>query len=313
MTSKSNATGSDSFAVVLAIGPGDVELQRVGDLLESLFTYEPSVSHVVLVDDAMPARQLERCFTVLESCALVTIPNPRRGRGEAWSGGMTAGMFAGFRWIAENTECEFTVKLDSDSLIIAPFAEKLRTAFASHPEVDQFGCYRTTPTPVPELRHWTATPALEKLRRPFTLWRRTTRPWPQLQCVLFRRDRERRRLILAAMAHGQTLGMHCQGGGYAVRGRMLKKLAQAGCFDDPFLWFWAPVCEDTVMSLTIYAQGGQAADLNGEGEVFGVAHIGLPDSPQNLLKRGYSIIHSVKDSDAYREADTRAFFKAKRV
>ena len=47
-----------SFGIVVPVGPGPQEINRVRDLLDSLETYEPGNFHLVLVDDAMVERGL---------------------------------------------------------------------------------------------------------------------------------------------------------------------------------------------------------------------------------------------------------------
>ncbi len=57
------------------------------------------------------------------------------------------------------------------------------------------------------------------------------------------------------------------------------------------------------------SRGGHAAD----GDAFGVKHVGLPDTPQRLLDRGYSVIHSVKSDARVGEEEIRAFYRQRRA
>lgn len=93
----------------------------------------------------------------------------------------------------------------------------------------------------------------------------------------------------------------------------LSALASGGAFDDPMLWIWTPISEDTAMTVSAYACGGIAGDLNYDGQPFGTLAHGLPDTPARLAERGFSIIHSVKDFEGTKESETREFFRRRRL
>lgn len=309
--------GSKDFAVFVPVGPGQRELDRIGDLLESLFYHEPSVSHVVFIDDVPPGkeRSLETFFKTPPGCRVVSLRNPRNGRGNGIQGCITAGTIAAFHWIVTNTNCRFTLKLDSDSLIVAPFSAKIIAAFEANPDVSLYGCYSKTPNRdynLPE--DVSMAPALKKLQRWLTIWRRTcASPWPRLQWALFRDDNIRRRLIQSAVKNGYLLGRHCQGGGFAIRQEMLQTMLESGFLEEPLLWMWTPCSEDVVLTLAAFAHDSRADDLTGDNQPFAVIYQGLVDTPPRLIERGFSIIHSLKDFGPYREADTREFFKQLRI
>jgi hypothetical protein len=301
-----------SFSVLIAVGGGDREMERLNDLCESLFHYETEVSEIVIVDDIMPAR----AFTGLpipSTCRLVVLPNPRCGVGNGWLGGLAAAVIAGNAWLEKHSGCSFVLKLDTDALVIAPFAEKVVAAFAREPDTFLFGSSTKTPNRIYDLpEDFPTAPALVKLQKPLTIWRRTCWPWPRLQCALFERDGKRRSQIRAAVRNGYRLGLHCQGGAYALSRRALGALAAGGIFADPMLWIWTPCGEDIAMTLGAYACGGAAGDLNDNGQPFGTLSHGLPDTPERLVERGFSIIHSVKDFEDFKESTTREFFRKRR-
>jgi hypothetical protein len=301
------------FAILIPVGPGEKEIERLRDFFDALFFFEPSVACILFVDDVRPARRLEREFTFPAGCRVETIANPRKGRGNGWSGGLAAGVLAGFQWITANTAVEFALKMDTDALVIAPFADKIAQAFRDRPEVSMLGSFSGNPNRRYDLpEDYSTAPAMIKLQKPVTVWRRTCDPWPRVQCGLFKRDRLRGALIRRAVTNGYRLGAHCQGGAYAVHMPALRRLQETGVFDEPLLWIWTPCSEDIAMTVSVYACGGAAGDLNGKDEPFGVQSQGLPAEPRNLVERGFSIIHSVKDFHDAREADTRAFFQARR-
>jgi hypothetical protein len=301
-----------SFSVLIPIGKGALELDRLRDLLESLFHYEPEVSEIVIVDDVMPARQFSE-LTLPPACRLVVLPNPRRGAGDGWLGGLAAAVIEGNNWLQKNSSCDFVLKLDTDALVIAPFAAKVSAAFAAQPAAFLLGSSTKTPNRIYNLpEDFSTAPALQKLQ-PLTIWRRTCQPWPRLQCILFPRDRRRRALIRAAVRTGYRLGLHCQGGAYAVSRHALSQLGAAGILADPMLWIWTPCSEDIVMTVSAYACGGFAGDLNDDGQPFGTLAHGLPDTPARLVERGFSVIHSVKDFEQTKEIETRDFFRQRRL
>jgi hypothetical protein len=247
------------------------------------------------------------------SCRLTVLANPRRGLGNGWSGGLTAGVLAALQWLERNAACDFVLKLDTDALVIAPFVSKIAAAFQRWPDATMLGTYSKSPNRKFDLpEDYSTAPALRKLLRVFTVWRRTWRPWPRVQCTLFGRDRERAQLIRGAMANGYMLGLHCQGGAYAVSAAGLRAMAAIGALADPLLWIWTHCCEDIVVTLSAFAAGGRAQDFNNDGEVFGVVSRGLPDTLPRLVERGFSIVHSVKDFEHWSEAETREFFATRR-
>jgi hypothetical protein len=67
-----------------------------------------------------------------------------------------------------------------------------------------------------------------------------------------------------------------------------------------------------MMGLYARAVGLDIADFNAAGEPFGIQFQGLPYSPDTMVARGYSLIHSVKDHGGVREEDTRRFFRSLR-
>jgi hypothetical protein len=54
-------------------------------------------------------------------------------------------------------------------------------------------------------------------------------------------------------------------------------------------------------------------DFCNDGEPFGIQSVGLAYSPEEMLNRGYSIIHSVRNyTQRQPEDDVRDFFKSRR-
>ncbi|RYF37684.1 MAG: hypothetical protein EOO38_25875, partial [Cytophagaceae bacterium] len=226
-----------AFAVLIVVGPGEREIARTADFLESLFTYEPDTALVVLVDDSTQSRHLESQFTAPPSCHIESFLNPRRGRGCGWGAGLTAGIISGLAWIQKHGHSDFVLKADTDTLIIGPFAEGVRAAFERTPAIGMFGSYSKFPDrpldPIQDRQH---PPAFEKLLRQVTIWRRTHRPYPMLQIGYWGRFGKIRTIIRTGLLKGYALGECCQGGGYAVSRDAIDKMAEACYLEDPLLW-----------------------------------------------------------------------------
>ncbi len=298
------------FAVLMALGPKPTELDRLADFCHSLITYEPACASVVIVDDVLQQRDLAAPAQLPPTCKLGYLLNPRMGRGDYHR--LTAAVLAGLRWITQNLQVDFVLKVDSDSLIIAPFAQRVGQFFQQRPDVGMCGSYRWQPDGIRK-PNTDSTRAFEKLLRQFTLWRRTNLPGHHVQIGYLGKYGRIRGAIRRAVLNGYALGEFCQGGGYALSAAALHAMDQQGALNDPLLWLHTPCGEDVVVSMYVRAAGFYLEDFNRDGEPFGVKCLGLPDSPQRLLQRGFAIIHSVKNHRHYDEAATRAFFRQQRV
>jgi hypothetical protein len=297
------------FGVIMPLGPGDRELERAADVLDSLFTYEPGCGWVVLIDDVKVGRGLETRFPCPPGCTYKVFVNPRQGKGHGWSGGMSVGVAAAVRWLARETDAPFALRLDTDSLVVAPFAAKIASFFASDPRIGLAGSFRRFPNGGPRIKQ-DARPMLEDLIRRISFKRRF--PFIRRHWALFGRAARRRALILEAVANGYQLGENCQGGGYAISRTLLNCLRESSALDDVFLFRNTRICEDIMMSIFCQASNLQMSDFNRDHEPFAVMNGTLIDAPAKILARGYSIIHSLKDPDRP-EDTTRAFFRAERL
>ena len=103
------------FCAIIAFGPGQIEAERVRDLLDSLWTYEPLTPLVLLVDDSGQESNVATALHTPPQCRLVTLQNPRHGRGVGATSGLSAGMLSALAWIERHApEIAFVVKLDTD-------------------------------------------------------------------------------------------------------------------------------------------------------------------------------------------------------
>lgn len=302
-----------AFSVLIPVGPHPREIARCADLLASLARYEPGqVSHGVIMDDTLAPRPELAKLAAASPFPIAHLLNPRRGRGSGWLAGLSAGVLTCLDHLAEHQQTgDFVLKLDTDALLIRPCSAQIGQRFQASPRCAMLGAYRSFPH---RTRDWLVerepAPALEKLMRQFTIWRRTHRPWPRLQWMLSRRDRTIRRLIIDALLAGYTLGEYCVGGAYALRGETVLAMRAAGFFRDPLQWLPTPLGEDVVVSLLVKRLGLGIEDAIHPGEPFGVGNPTLPFSPQEMIAKGYSIVHPVNHRQEWPEEEMRAVFKS---
>jgi hypothetical protein len=118
-----------------------------------------------------------------------------------------------------------------------------------------------------------------------------------------------RRELRAALAAGYVPGRHCLGASYAVSAELIAAMAGAGMLDDPLRWRDTLIGDDVMVAVRAAALGFDLRDLN---EVFGLYHVGLPDSPQRLAERRFAIVHGLRNDPHFDEATIRTYFRARR-
>lgn len=303
-------------AIIIPVGPGQIEVERTRDLLQSLQTYEPDLNATIVLIDDPPLgtiRYLKQEVQDLVSpnFELSVLHNPRLGKGIGSTSGLSAGILAALKWIDANIEAEFVLKLDTDALIIGSFYQRLMKQFTSDLSIGMLGLYKQTCNG--ESRdHLKFAHLSRKLKAPLALWRQPVSPWQRVTVHLFGRFAKIRRYFQQAEEAGYPEGDFILGGAYAVSGTALRAMAQQGYLEDPLLWINTHFSEDAILSMYIWAVRKRLQGFAAPGEVFGVEHIGLPFSPEELIKKDYAIIHSVKDSQQASETEIRKFFAKKR-
>ena len=301
------------FDLLLPLGPGDREVGRARDLVEALGHHEPGPWRLTIVDDdGGRDRGLADAFPTPAGCTIQSVTHAhdfaarRRyvgGDGRFMCGNTMTGLAAVVGDVGE-----FIVKLDSDALVIGPFADRLRAAFAARPDVGLLGACTRTPRGAARDTSMHAGP-VRRAHRPPLEWRHPRRSlWHRREAA----TAPARALIGRALAGDYEPGDHALGGALALRGAVLTELAADGLLDSA-AWEGLDLSEDVMIGLLPAAAGYGQADLVGAGEVFGVAFQGLPYPPAELLDRGYALIHAVKNDPDVSEADIRAFFRARRV
>ena len=280
------------FSVLVPVGPDDIDLVRLGDLLASLRRHErPSDIELILVDDAPSSRLGATLGLEWASTQVIRTPIWRRGRPDAYTA-MTVGTICGIR--AASPGAAFLLKLDTDALVIGSFSEQLEQALAADDSLGIVGSYDRTCTGA--TRDWSVwAPVLRRATRRLSLLRSP------------RKTAAARKVLALAMASGAyELGAHCLGGAYTVSPVLAQRY-------DLLRWEpWAAsgLSEDVVMGVLCAAAGLRMRSMTALDEPFGLAHVGLPGSPEWLLARGHSIVHAVKHPDPRVEADIRKRLQA---
>ena len=297
-----------NWGVLFAVGPGELEVERLADTVESLHAYEPSVDLVVLVDDEPEAdRDLRAASGFLSDRTVVRI-NPRSRDLDGWSDGLAVGLATGFKHFNAESEVEWVLKMDTDALVIGPFAKAISERFSTDPTIGMVGTHdrRRDGTPrtcLPCANH------MRKLVAPISIWRP---PHGPIRSSLVGRGRQRRVVVEAALTNGYKFGEHCQGGAYAVASRALRAIENHGWFDTD-MWFGTRTAEDMVLSTEVLACGYGLAGMVGPGEPFAISHVGLDGEPQTLHDEGCGLIHSVKTHGEWTERQLRELFRGYRA
>jgi hypothetical protein len=291
--------GRQRIAVVMPVGPDAAEVQRCRDTALSIAAWEPGVRWLVLVDDAAAPRDLAAEIDAGEA-EVVVLPHPLRGRNAGLQDRVAAAVIAAFGWVARETSADFVMKIDTDALVIAPFADKLSAGTAAD-DVGLLGSYDRTCNGDP---------------RSFAPWvrpvKRTARFVQPRRIAVGARARRARHYVREARARGYVWGEHALACGLAMPRRTLDAIARGGAFNDPCTFVGTNLFDDPILGILVRRAGYRLAGHVDEGQTFGVAWRGLPDTPENLLARGYSIIHSVKNDQRLAEPEIRAVFQARR-
>ena len=144
------------------------------------------------------------------------------------------------------------------------------------------------------------------------IWRQPRRGRRRVRLALGGRAGAVRGELRAALRNGYLPGEHCIAAACAVSAPMIAAMANAGMLDDPLRWLHTRCGDDIMLGIQARALGLELVGLVEPGEPFGLRHRGLADTPQRLLERGFSFIHSVKNDPHFDEAEIRRFFADRR-
>jgi hypothetical protein len=297
------------YAILISVCDSSIERDRLADFLDALFHFEPHCPALVVINDHGDGDLLRDviCSHVPSHCQLALLDNPRPRGGWSGSGRFTCGLAEGHRWILQNLKVDCVLKMDPDTLIIAPFGEQLCARVRAEPQIGLFGSHYHARRPQPGFAYHAA--RMRRLSRRFGLWRR---PRWHLRTPWARRNRKLRQLFADAFACGYEAGENCLGGGYAITTEALRRIATHGLYDDKYFFCNVPVPCDLTFAMLVRAVGLEIRSFDCPGEPFSIWHGELPDTPQNLLAAGHAIIHSLKGYHGWNEETLRGYFRMHR-
>ena len=289
------------FAALVPVGPGQREVERLRDTLDSLRAFEDSREvNLVLVDDSEAPRDLAGAGGEWASSDVVRTPLWRDGTPDPYSA-MVAGTIEGMRAAARH-QPEFLLKLDTDALVIAPLADKLRRAFAED-GVGLVGSYTHTCTGA--RRDWS---------RSKTRLRGATRPvarGPGLTLRLRAQDaRAVSRLLDRATDPGIPVGGPLAWVAPTPRGSRITE--SCGPARVEALGGNVGGCGGVMLGVLAHAGGLRIRGDVDPGGTFALAWQNLPLPPERLIEGGYSVVHSVRGPRYGDELQLRAWFRSHR-
>jgi hypothetical protein len=305
-----------SFALYIPVGPGEHEALRAADAIESVRAYNDGLRWVILVDDGAP--DLAEVGRVPGGCELVVLRNPREGIGFGHTGGVYVADLVALQYAHASTAAAFVVKIDTDSLGLAPFEREVARALADRPDAgllgvigDSFGENRTAAFIArhrQDLEFAVSMPNdYAALTDPQRLYLRALGITTPAQYPTFLAAQG---VLRRALAHGHPLGEYCQGGGYVVSRRLLDAMAAAGDFSCPARWRELDLGEDLMMALVCGAAGLRMYDVSGDGPRFAIAPGCVPLSRHELARSPYTLVHSIRGR---LEHEFRRFFQERRA
>jgi hypothetical protein len=285
------------------------------DLVDSLCTFEPGIPAIVIADDSASAPRIKQALRVPDGCRVSFVRNPDSRQNFLSLGSNVLTALAHIHGSLPNG---FTIKLDTDALVIGPFAARISSELKARPSTGMLGLLSNSCNRSRASLH--SQDALERLVKDavnaanhfddddLEVWLRRWSPGPERTVIGLRRFCQR----FGALATARFRGQHCNGGSYAISSTLLERMASFDVFDDRTLWSLFPFSEDRMMGLYCALCGMQATDFSNAGQVFGTQSSGLAFTPQELVDRGYGIIHSVKNDATSPEAEIRRFFRLHR-
>lgn len=287
------------YAVFTMLGPGETDARRLRTMLRGLFRHEPATPVLAIVNDTGgPLPNLDD--VVPGDCERIElVQRERRG-----IHGISHNTLLALRELSKRSDLDFVVKIDTDALVIGPFAVAIDEYFTAHPEIGQVGRAERmcdgSPTPFGLYGKF-----IRRMKRRFQVWRSPS--WGVAQAFLGDHAKMRS-LLIAAEKQSVSHGLHCQGGAYAIRRTALVAMEKAGLYDDAYARVIG-MAEDLMTSTLVAAAGFRIASMSSPGEPFGVEATGLPFLPAELQAKGYGIIHSIKNDPRVSEADVVKFFQ----
>jgi hypothetical protein len=274
------------FAAIVPVGPEPIDVERAL---------------------GMQDRRIGAQAHVPSTCRTITIVNARQSEPHHWKGVVCASVLAALRAIHAQADPCFAIKIDTDALVIGPFADRVHRFLAGRPDAGLVGVIGISCNPAVRVR--------ENLERDARLLR-ASRAWPVSSSLVEPRQRAMAIIhshIDAAVAHGYGSGEYCQGGAFVITRPMLDRMAAAGYLAEPEIWLGLDIPDDQALPMYSRAVGLRLHDCSQAGLPFGIQYRGLAYAPAELLERQHALIHSLKNDRHSSEDAIREFFRQHRI
>ena len=275
-----------STAVVIPAGPRD----DVADTLDSILCFIGRPRIVVIVNDTGS--------TAIESLTALSpdvrvLPAPR-GLPAGTHGGLWIKLASAYRFVLDQGDWSVILRMDADALMTGYGLETTAAnMFRTDSRLGILGAYRTGPRG--GTRDWSD--AAKQLRLEVGVFGHRK---PALRHTL-------RKLLREALNHGYEPGAHALGT-CLMSPRLLSEWSRLGWFDLRSLAN-SGLGDDQLSGLLSAAAGFATADLSGPDDQMAVHWRGLPHSPDTLLSRGKTIVHSVRFFEELTEVEIRRRFR----
>jgi hypothetical protein len=312
-----------SLAVVVPLGPSAPDLHGLGELLEAFGEFAPWAGPFVIVNDRADPSAVQGLLDQHQLKGVV-LPNPRAGKGSPLLGRLNTGLFHAYAFLAQHSPGYHVLKIDTDALLIRPLQAPLEALLASAPDGGYFATtaheyLSAEEKDVTALRHaagasgdWNCIPRDFKRLADY-LSRRETFPWFSQQILGSRAVA--RRLIRRAYANGYRFETAINSGVALLSAEAIRRFAQLPelrhrGFLASDAWFG----EDHLSLIATHAVGLRIVPQNQPGDLLHSRWRGLPGTDlADLDARGHALIHSLKSRPPFNEAETRAYFRARRL
>ena len=279
--------GTVRITAVMPVGPGTRE-DFLCDSLESIRFWTPN-ARIILVDD---------------SGAAVTSSPARRYCAEVVTseyhdryGGLYLALSLGYK-VALESSFDLLLRIDTDGLVAnGGFEQHALEYFARHPEVGCIGSFR----------------------HGYDGGNRSCRPQRAQVARALGPGAFRRPFVAATLGRymleaklrgpGYRLGDSVLGGACLLPRVAVETLERRGLLGIAGLRHCG-LGEDHIFGMLLACAGFRMADMarKGDGLIFGVRHVGIPASPEELIANGKCLVHSVRSWHELSEQEVRQRF-----
>jgi hypothetical protein len=270
--------------VAMPVGPNET-LEHLHDTIESVIRYTGPSRRIVLVNNGGSKGIAKKVVNYFDN--ILVIQNE-------FGVGLYSTLYYGITNAIKKVLSEYTfdvcLKMDVDALMIGDNPEDDACKFfKKNPDVGAIGSYIVDCNGVLRNNSYHAKPIIKDAKR----------------------SEYMHNVLEKAVSYGYKPGENCQGGAYFISGACIQKMNDEGCFDFKDMPK-SKVYEEVLFNLFMNSTGYKNADFATDPLPFGIRWLGLPDSPQELIRRKKRIIHSVKFYQSLKQDEIRFYFSKQR-